>query len=40
MQKVRQLLVLVSMICCMSLTQAGLPLADASGNKLPSLSPM
>jgi Do/DeqQ family serine protease len=40
MQKVRQLLVLVSMICCMSLTQAGLTLADASGNKLPSLSPM
>ncbi len=40
MQKVRQLLVLVSMICCMSLTQAGLPLADTSGNKLPSLSPM
>lgn len=40
MQKVRQLLVLVSMICCMSLAQAGLPLADASGDKLPSLSPM
>lgn len=40
MLKVRQFLVLVSMVCFMSLTQGGLPLADASGNKLPSLSPM
>lgn len=40
MQKVRQFLVLVSVLCFMSVTQAALPLADASGNKLPSLSPM
>ncbi len=40
MLKVRQFLVLVSMVYFMSLTQGGLPLADASGNKLPSLSPM
>lgn len=40
MQKVRQFLVVVSVCCFMSLTQAALPLSDASGNKLPSLSPM
>lgn len=40
MQKVRQFLVVVSVFCFMSLTQAALPLADSSGNKLPSLSPM
>lgn len=40
MQKVRQLLVVVSVFCFISLTQAALPLTDSSGNKLPSLSPM
>ena len=43
MPQVRQLLVAISVFsifCFMSLAQAALPLADSSGNKLPSLSPM
>jgi len=40
MQKVRQLLAVVSVFCFISLAEAALPLTDASGNKLPSLSPM
>ena len=43
MQHVRQFLVALSVfsvVCFMPLAQAGLPLADSSGNKLPSLSPM
>ena len=40
MQKVRQLLVLVTMYSCMYFTQARLQFAEASGHKLPTLSPM
>lgn len=40
MQQVRQWLFVVSMLCFTVVAQAALPLSDAAGNKLPSLSPM
>jgi Do/DeqQ family serine protease len=40
MQRIKQWLFIVSMVCFMSGVQAALPLTDISGNKLPSLSPM
>lgn len=40
MQRIKQLLFLGFICCFVSVTQAALPLADSSGNKLPSLSPM
>lgn len=40
MQQIRQWLFVVSMLCFAITTQAALPLSDAAGNKLPSLSPM
>tara|TARA_R110001592_G_scaffold363352_3_gene684949 strand:+ start:27100 stop:28464 length:1365 start_codon:yes stop_codon:yes gene_type:complete len=40
MRQVRQFFVVVFMFYFISVAQAALPLADSSGNKLPSLSPM
>lgn len=40
MQQIRQWLFVVSMLCFTMVAQAALPLSDAAGNKLPSLSPM
>lgn len=40
MWQVRQFFFMVSIFCFIAVVQAGLPLADSSGNKLPSLSPM